>query len=508
MKKNVVFFTFLVIFASFSSPAQKITYSAPDRDDQRALNFEIIGKINDNILIYKSYRDIHYITVYDADMKMTDKIRMGYLPDRILSADFIQYPDFFYMIYQYQKRNSMYCMAVKLDAKGKLMNDPVQLDTTQGNFGINSKVYSVVNSEDKQKILLFKINNKDEKVDYVTTVLFDKSLNRLNKSRFTVPLIAKNDFLAEFLVDNTGDMACIRAGGTAQNDNISKLALLTKPALSDSFDIRELKINGFYLDDIRLKVDNFNKHYLVTSFFSKQRRGNVDGLYAFLWDKPNSREIFSANIVFSDQLRSEARSEGSLKAAFNDYFLRNIIMKKDGGFIIAAESEYTSSRGNAFSRWDYLYNSPYYSMVPDYYMYGSPYSYYPWSRWNNYYNITRFFADNIAIVSFDVSGKMEWSNVITKSQYDDNTDDFIGYGLMNSGDQIHFMFNVADKRQLIFSDQSITPEGQIIRNPTLRGLDRGYDFMPKRMKQTGARELIVPCEYRNYVCFAKVDFNY
>ena len=44
------------------------------------------------------------------------------------------------------------------------------------------------------------------------------------------------------------------------------------------------------------------------------------------------------------------------------------------------------------------------------------------------------------------------------------------------------------------------------RDPTLKGLDRNYEFMPRYGKQTGPRELVIPCMNRNYICFAKLDF--
>jgi hypothetical protein len=31
--------------------------------------------------------------------------------------------------------------------------------------------------------------------------------------------------------------------------------------------------------------------------------------------------------------------------------------------------------------------------------------------------------------------------------------------------------------------------------------------MPKYAKQVGFRQIIVPCQFRNYVCFAKIDIN-
>jgi hypothetical protein len=96
--------------------------------------------------------------------------------------------------------------------------------------------------------------------------------------------------------------------------------------------------------------------------------------------------------------------------------------------------------------------------------------------------------------------------VIRKTQYDDNTDNYIGYGLINSGDQLRFLFNVQDKRSNILTDQSMSPKGQIDRNPTIKNLERGYDFMPKHAKQTGSRQAIIPCMYRGYTCFAKIDY--
>ena len=48
-------------------------------------------------------------------------------------------------------------------------------------------------------------------------------------------------------------------------------------------------------------------------------------------------------------------------------------------------------------------------------------------------------------------------------------------------------------------------DGQITRNPTLKNLDKGYEFMPKYGKQVSASQMIVPCLYRNIICFAKIE---
>lgn len=509
MQKNIFYLFFCLFFTSNGLLAQRIVYSEPDRDDSRTINFEVVGKMNGNILVYKSYQNMHFISVFDADMKQIEKNKLDFINDKVQDVDIISFPDFMYLFYQYQKKGIYYAMAAKLDAKGKIIDKPILLDTTGDvSFTNTTKIYTVLNSESKQQIMLLKVSTKNDRAHVLTTLLYNKDLLLQKRSKIDVKMPERNDFLTEFALDNEGDLICIKGSGTTQNDNINKVSLIYKAAQLDSVSVRDLKITGIYLDDIRLKVDNINKHYVVCSFYSKLRRGNIDGLYYAVWDKYQDKALNSLNAIFTDEFRSDAKNDGNLKSAFNDFFLKNIILKKDGGFFIAAESAYSSTKGNTMTRWDYLNGSPYFSpMSMNYYSYYSPLGYYPWGRYNYPTNtVTRYYAENVVLMSFNAAGKVEWSNVIRKSQYDDNTDNFIGYGVLNTGDKAHFLFNVQEKRNMMLTDQSLSPNGQIDRNPTFKNIENGYEFMPRHAKQVGARQLIVPCQLRGSTCFAKVEF--
>lgn len=483
---------------------QHVIYSEPDRNDYRQTEFEIIGKINGNILIYKNLRSSYSMSVYDLDMKQKQRIKLDFLPDRIINADFLAYPDYCYMFYQYQRRNVVYSMAAKIDGNGAIVGKPVTMDTTQVNFLANNKIYSVINSDDKQFIGVFKINSKNEDNFFVTTVLYDKDLEKKEKQILNVSMPERHDYLTEFSLDNQGDFAFLRAAQSQENDKIQKLSLLTKKYGSANANEIPINLNSQSLDDIRLKVDNFNKHYILSSFYSKSRRGNIEGLYISVIDKFTD-SVKSSNVIeFDANLRNDARGDNSVKTAFNDFFIRNVIVRKDGGFLLAAESFFSTGRGGAYNRYDNFYGSPF-LRPSDYYMFNS-YGYgYPWYRYNNLGQSTRYNAQNIAVFSFDSSGTIAWSNVLNKNQFDDETDAFIGYSLLNTGDQIHFLFNQQEKRLQLLSDQSISPVGQVTRNPTLKNLDQGYDFMARYGKQIGSRQIIFPCMYRNYLCFARLD---
>jgi len=472
------------------------------------MDFEIAGKIGGNFLFYKNTRGRNWITVLDNDMQLVAKVEQDYVPDndRMINVDFFPYNDFCYMIYQYQRKNVVYCVASKIGPDGNKIGGITELDTTHLGFAANNKIYTVQSSEDKSKLIVFKINSRNKRSYLLTTLLMNDRLELLKRSRIAVPMEERNDFINDFYLDNDGDLVFSKFFRT-NNDNISKAAFVVKYAQADTLQMNELNIEKTWLDEIHIKVDNYNKRYILTSFYFQERKGNIEGYYFFVWDKTNTRPHFESTVAFGDELRKEARGDASIKTAFNDYFIRNIITRKDGGFIIGSESYYTTSRFNNWNRWDYLYGSPFMSTFNNSNYYSPYYSNSFWGSRLNNNQAVRFHANNITVLSFDDKGKLEWNSVIGKTQFDDESDDLLSYQLMNTGGQVHFLFNQQERRNNLLSDYSVMPDGQMNRNPTLKNLDKGYEFMPKYGKQVSARQLIVPCLYRNYICFAKIDYT-
>jgi hypothetical protein len=494
------------LFFVASSFAQKIVYSEPERDDSRRIDFEIIGKVSGNFLIYKKIRSKAFVSVYNSDMEQIEKEEQEYLPDdRLINVDFFPYNDFSYVVYQYQKRNVVYCDAVKIDGNGKKMSDIISLDTSHIGFAASNKIYSTVTSEDKSKIMVFKINSRNKSRFVITTLLFDNNLALSKRSKFTMPMEEHEDYLDEFNVDNEGDFVFAKFNRNS-NETINTTNLIWKKADSDTVVNIDVPQKDILLDEIHIKVDNPNKRYFLSSFYYKQKRGNIEGFYFYVWDKQTKYPVLQNSVVLSDELRKEAKGDANAKMAFNDYFIKNVVIKRDGGFLINTESYYTTSRYGNWNRWNYLYGMPYSSW--DYYTTYSPY-YSTWwwrSRYDNSQNV-RYHADNVTILSFDKNGSLQWSNVIHKEQYDDEGDDRISFQLANTGGQLHYIFNMDEKRTLLLNDFTLSPDGQINHNPTLKNLDRGYEFLPKYGKQVSATQVLIPCFFRNYICFAKIEFN-
>ena len=500
--KNI-FLIFVFVFFTSNVFSQQITYSVPENEDMRSLNFDIIGKINGNYLVYKEVRNKSYIHVYDNDMKVIDRVDLTFMPDRILKTDFIVYPDFAWLIYQYQKRNIVYCNAVKINGQGKLLTEPMPLDTSAISFFADNKIYNTISSEDKKKIMIYKIQKKNDRFNF-TTLLFNDNLVPLHTSRIETHYQDRKNVFSDFFLSNKGNFVFTIGNKSNSRDFIEVLSLATKAEKEDTFAIKYIELSGKYLDEVKLKVDNINTNYLINSFYYEKKRGNVEGLFVGVYDEETNELVSNKFVRLAESTRDAAKESGSNRVAFNDYFIRDIILKKDGSFILTAEDYYTQSRSSPWNRYDYLYGSPYYS--PYYYNYYSPYSYGYYGRRFSNSGSTRYYYNNLLVLSIDSTAKVEWSKVVNKSQFDDGNDNYLSYALMLTGGQLHFLFNELERRNQLINDQSITATGVLNRNPPLRSLDRGYQFMPRYARQVSAHEILIPCTYRNYFCFAKIEY--
>ncbi len=495
----------LVLFlsSSFSVTAQSVTVSDIDRSDSRDMNFEIIGKMNGNILVYKNIRSNHKISIFDNEMNTLETVKLDFMPERTFNVDFVSYPDHFFIIYQYQKGTILHCMAVKMDAKAQKMTEPVELDTTRIPIASDNKIYSTIYSEDRSKIAIFKIQTRYQKFN-MQTLIFDSGMKLISKNRMFTDYNERKDSYDNFLLGNDGTFVFTYASQPGNRDNSNALSLVIKEPLQDVFAYQEIDLREQYIDEVKLKIDNRNNRYLVNTFYYTKSRGSIDGLFTYIWDKAAARKYGSQFTQFNDSLRAELKDGGLLRYALNDFFIRNIVVKADGGFILTAEDFSSTTSGNNINRYDYLYNP--YSLSSGGYYYNPYGSYYrPLSNYANR-QTTRYYYDNILVLSISKTGQMLWSKVLHKSQFSDDEENFLSFSIMASGSEIHFLFN-EDKKYQVVSDQSVSAEGIIKRYPTLKSPQKGYEFMPSLSKQTGANQIIIPCAYRGgEICFAKVDF--
>lgn len=496
----------LLLFGSQILFAQNITYSAVHSEPARDVNFEILGKVGSNYLVFKNMRERNIMQVFDQDMKELSNQRLKEIPDKVLNVDFITYPNYALMVYQYKRNSVLHCDALKIDGSGNVVGSVVKIDTTRVGMQSGNDIYSTIYSEDKNRILIYKLHERYDKL-HVVTKLYSPDLLLQDSTRSVIDYNDRREQFSPFQITNDGTIFFTKETKPGSRENIAVLEVITNKLRSNEFKSTAVNLQNKYIDGVQIKIDNLNNNYIINSFYyDGKRSASIEGLFTASLDK-DTDSVKSVINKFDDSLRLKMNTSGKFRTAFDNLFLQNIFVKRDGSYVLVAEDYYTQSQGNfnSWNRWDYLYGNPY-GMNNSFY-WNSPY--YRYNRFNNFNTprSTLYFYDNVLIMSVDSSLKLNWNNVILKKQTDSDDDSFLSFGTMNTGGEINFLYIEREKNTQIISNQSISTYGKLYRYPTLKTRERGYQFMPRLAKQVGAKQMIMPCVYRGNICFAKVDFS-
>jgi hypothetical protein len=508
MKPKVVFIAVFLFTLIGKLHAQNIVYSEVEKADSRNLNFEILGKFANNFLVYKNLNRSHKLTIYGNDMVIKETIKLDFISDRTTNIDFVTYPDYFLMVWQYQKGNTTFYKAAKMNTAGQLQGNVLDLDTTKTGIFSNNVYYSFTYSEDKRKILLYKTITANDRYNLVTKV-YNENLLLLDSVRTEIQFNDRREDFGDIQIDNEGTYLFSKVKENARQEYINTVGINFKKLKIDTLYTVDIPLEKQLIQEPIIKIDNLNGRYIVNSFSYKNNGGYVDGmLTAVINRNPFTLQKKTINL-FDDSLRLQLSGSPDWRTAYDNFFLKNIILKKDGGFIAVTEEYYKQRRfGNGFDdRYNNgLYGNRFYGSASDYYLYNRGY--------NGYYrpfgeSSTRdivYNYDDIITFSFTKDLKLQWNKVINKTTNDVETDNFLSFANMNAGSEIHFLFLQKDNNRQILSNHAVQADGSLVRYATLKSREAGYSFMPKLARQTGARQMIVPCIVRNNIAFAKIDF--
>ena len=501
----------LIIFSLFVTTAdvciaQTITYSEIEKADSRNMNFEILGNFSNNYLIYKNLNRRQNLTIYDNKMSIKEEIKLDFISDRTYNIDFITYPDHFLVVWQFEKGNTIYCKAASMNGAGKLMGVVMDLDTTKQGVFSNKTSYSFSWSEDKKKLLLYKIQTKSDVYNQLTKV-YDENFTLLDSSRITLTYNDNREDFGDLQIDNEGTVLFTKIKENARQEYVNTLEIIFKKLKAQQLITVDIPLDKQLIQDPLIKIDNLNKNYIVNTFSYKKNGGNVDGILTAIINRDSLKLTKKTINIFDDSLRSKLSGKPDWRTAYDNLNIRNIILKKDGGFIALTEEYYKQRRfGNNFNDGYNNFNSRYFNSYSDYYLYNRGYyGYYrPFNDGNgrdvvyNYNDIINF--------SFNKDLKLQWSSVINKTTSDVENDNFLSFTNLNAGGEIYFLFLQKDNNRQILSNHALQPDGNTKRYATLKGREAGYNFMPRLSRQTGAKQMIVPCIVRNNIAFAKIDF--
>jgi len=523
MKKYFLSFSVCVLVGMQFCIAQSYTIAPIEKTDKEEMQYEVLGKVANHYWIYKNIGGVATIVQYNDQMQIVKQNDLAFVKTTNLNGiEFVTYSDKAYVFYQFQNNTTVYAAVAMLNSEGNLVGTPTIIDNATGiRPGSRAKVFNLLQSDDREKMVLFSVNTTHANSIKVKTVVLNKNFETINASEISVNGQNKKSNLSDFGLDNNGNLFCLR--NTTQLNQAPAVSLLYLAA-SGAEVIESPMVNySLLLDDIRLKIDNKAGQVILNSFYATSKKGNIEGLYSYIWDINAKKEVLTNSNRFTDATRAMVSSKRNLKDAFDLFYLDRISTQADGSYVAVAEAVESYSNRGAFSRWDYFYGGAFYSPFMFNY-WNRPFGFYPWARfgwgmnsfmfnrWMNPYasfgypSVT-YSANSIALLSFDKKGNLQGVKTIDKKQSDENVDQFIGYGTLEQEEGTTFVYHQKQKgiHQLIIN--TLNKQGQLVKGNSILLNEKNYEWMPKMLKQVGEQEAILPYQFKNRIGFAKIKFK-
>lgn len=475
----------LVCICSFQEAnAQEVIYAPYEKFDIRSDDFSVVGKVTDRIYTYRASNEGCFLDAYNDSMEKVATVVLDFFPKKIYQVRFINYSEKMLTLYQAVESGKVVQYAALLDGTGRLLKGPIQLNSAKtGMFGPNRDYFSSAVSDDKKQVLVYSIDEKGNQMQF-SGVWLDDQLNSIVRSN--AAFAADNDLgHGEGILDDSGNFYLPVYTPTGAKNYTDQLWILSLNKGMRKFYTKEVPLNSMYATSTYMKLDNPNRRIYIGGFYSDKRSGNYEGVLFTYYDMNDSSFHNSKMIAFDDRIRS-ATGERNKRRAFNDYQVRQMIIKKDGGFVLLSEDFFITTR-NINPGWGGYYSSYYGGFG---------------NQMIREYNYNDIFA-----LSYDGAGANEWYAFIRKAQYSQEDGGlFSSYALINTGGSLGFLFNDFNTNRSRIQLATLDGSGKVDMRSLAAGSANDPDWLPRSAKQVGLREMVIPCLRKKQITFAKIVF--
>lgn len=473
----------VTIFAITVSHAQEVTYSRYDKFDYRSDAYTVVGMSGGFTYTYIRNEEGSRLDAYNDSMNKVASVILDFFPSRIYQVRFITYPDKIIVLYQALESNKVVQYAALLDENGLLHGKPIEIGKFRtGIFGATRNYFASAYSDNKKQIIVYSAIDKGNEISFDCKWLNDEA-KVLHESKVSFPTENTPEH-SEVNVANDGTVYMAAFTPIGSQNYADQYWILKLSPGATAFEGKELELGDRFATSGYTKIDNQNGKVYFGGFYSDQKNGNFDGLIFASYDIATDKYAVKRFISFDSELAGQTSARRKSNT-FDNYIVKQLIAKNDGGFVLISEIAFVTTRS---------------SFAPGfgYYSFYTPYM-------NS--TVREYHFNDIMTLSYNKDGAREWSAFIPKQQYSQEDDGvFSSYGFLNSGGTLAFLYNDFDPRHSRIQLSTVSADGKAQTNALAAGGNDNPDWLPRSSRQVSGRVMVVPCFRKKQICFARVAF--
>jgi len=482
--KYIVLAAFFIL-KCLTTQAQEVFYSEEQKFNFKKSEFVLLGKVQNLLYTFRTDDNRFFLDAYTDSMKQTAVIELDFIPQNAVKPQFVISQDQIVVSYQYFQNNMLYLCAVVLDQYGK-MKMPVQLlDSVKATAAAARKKYGFydqVVSHDKSKIAFYIIKDVEQQ-SVLETLLFDSNLSFIAQHRLVLsrqaPILPQ-----QIVLGNDGQLYVSSYYYHQQENQLNDNAQIFKLNIKEQAVTQYyIPLDGIFIDGLLMKLDQVTDELQYSGFYATTNKAAFEGfIYGKLAMDANDAPAFKLNKI-SEEMRATLGGRKQ-KKAINNYQIKDVIVKNDGGLILIAEDSYitTKSTAPAMGFYSSYYGSPASRVIKEY----------------NY--------GDLLMMSFDSTGNVDWNTIIRKHQYSQEDQGlFSSYAFANTGAFLVFVYNDFSLSKNKLTVAAVNAKGKIAFSKINVG-EKKLDWVPRYAQQVGPLAILFPCFKGSTLSFSLVKF--
>ncbi len=479
MKKLI--FTLFILSCSIILLAQQIDIS-PEQTVRDKVEYEIIGKVKSNVIMYRADGTDYEIQGYDELMRKDWDEVLEFERKTIKTYGFTRTKEDFTQIYSYRRKGKMYVSARQYDGKGKVMRVDTLKIVERRAFMPN---FNYVKSQNKRLVMLYHVDkNKD-----LEAVAFDTRYRKVLWEKVFSP--ADLDFRQDFvdvLLDNQGNPHFIFGKDNKRSKKeTNRFEVFSYIASTESEMTTIFPFKDYLWFDTRFSYDNRNKKLVGGGLYADKYRSIAEGYFYINID------LFDDNVrtldfhPFTPKYIKEVLGKEKIKKSeakgFADIEVREIVLRSDGGILLVVE------RIKENTRESFNYASSY----------GRNY------RETNF-KVDYFFND-VLLFSLNPNGSLDWYQILHKRQFSqDDGGIYSSYFLLKTKQSLRFLYNDEIKSENVVNEYIVTGKVEAKRKNVLNTTGEKIMLLLQEAQQISSNEVVIPSQRRRTLKLVKVTF--
>lgn len=473
-----IIFLFLLLSACYHLNAQVVTISeeVSFRNDD---NYEIIGKLGGNYLVFQDKETSFKVQSYDKNMRMNwdkelelDKRRPSFMGVDTQDSTF-------YLVYEFRNRGHTMVKVHRYDERANLVDSTLIKD-----YGLQyiAPNFQIIRSEDRSKILIFYVENYST----VNALCFD--LNTMQTvwdnafepknyglSRENTQVLLSDDGIMYFVIQKNN----FRSRTKRHYYEIYQIyeEAVTPALRTIAFPEEKLTF------DVYFNYDNLNQQLVGGGLYASKNLVWAEGVFLMNIPKTSTDSALVSFSSFDHELMRNYLDKDAprkLKGLF-ECEIQEVVMRSDGGLIMIVERVKSNQR-----------------------TYGTTSAYAASSQLGI---MTDLYFENLLVCSVNPDGSLDWSNVLRKKQFSqDDMGIYSSYYLMKTPKSLHVIFNDEIKDENNVSEYIIKGNGAAERNSVMSTDQQKLRLRFQDSVQISAEELLVPSQRRNRLKLVRISF--